>query len=142
MAYSERECKFTSANKTICESTCRLLSPISNHHCHLLLLYTKDDTHFTLIEGRKRRPSGSQYCSEGVQPLPKAICHSGGQNKHYLQCDSNLGLLTLQPEMLPLDHCIIMQVGEDNETFITIVKVKFPTSFLDPTEHFLEHKLG
>ena len=53
--------------------------------------------------GRLSRP---RHCSKGVQPVPKAVYGSGCRDKHNCpRWDSNLGLLTPQPDILPLGHC-------------------------------------
>ena len=52
------------------------------------------------------RLSQPRHCSKGVQPMPKAVYRSGCRDKH--NCPrwySNLGPLTPQSGMLPLDHC-------------------------------------
>ena len=52
------------------------------------------------------RLSQPEHCSKGVQPVPKAVYRSGCHDKHNrLRWDSNLGPLTPQSGMLPLDHC-------------------------------------
>jgi len=53
--------------------------------------------------GRLSRP---RHCTNGVQPVPKSLHRSGCCNKHNcLQWDSNLGHVTPQSCVLPLDHC-------------------------------------
>ena len=48
--------------------------------------------------GRLSRP---KHCSKGAQPVPKAVYRSGCRDKHNRpRCDSNLGPLTLQSDVL------------------------------------------
>ena len=53
------------------------------------------------------RLSQPRHCSKGVQPMPKAVLYcSGCHDKHKCpQWDFNLGPLTLQSGMMPVDHC-------------------------------------
>jgi len=47
------------------------------------------------------RLSQPSHCSRGVQPMPKAVYRSSCRDKHNcLKCDSNLGPLTLQSDVL------------------------------------------
>ena len=62
------------------------------------------------------RLSGARQCSNGVQPMPKAVHHSGCHDKHNcLRWDSNLGSRTPQSGMLALDHCDLQRhMGVNN----------------------------
>jgi len=50
------------------------------------------------------RLSWPRHCRKGMQPVPKAVYCSGGRDKHNCRrWDLNLGPLTLQSGVLPLD---------------------------------------
>jgi len=51
------------------------------------------------------------FCSKGVQSVPKAVYYSGFYDKHATAHKgrySNLGPLTSQSGTLPLDHCDLL----------------------------------
>jgi len=60
----------------------RLAATIHIYHRHLLLLLSqKADTHLPSHGGWKAELT-YRHCSKGVQPVPKAVYHSGCRDKH------------------------------------------------------------
>jgi len=71
------------------------------HHCYFYIT-TRPISWYSFYHptegGRLSRP---RYCSKGAQPMPKAVYRSGCHDKHNRpQCDSNLGTLTPQSDVL------------------------------------------
>ena len=82
------------------------------HHRHFII--TQPESWYSFYRPTKgRRLSRPRHCSKGVQPMPKAVYRSDCRDKHNCRrWDSNLGPLTPQSGMLPLDHCdtaVVMQ---------------------------------
>ena len=74
------------------------------HHRHFIITQPESwySFHRPTEGGRLSRP---RHCSKGVQPVPKAVYHSGCRDKHNCRrWNSNMGPLTPQSGMLPLDH--------------------------------------
>jgi len=74
---------------------------------HVYFIITQPESWYSFYRstegGRLSRP---RHCSNGVQPVPKAVYRSGIRDKHNCpRWDSNLGPLTPQSGMLPLGHC-------------------------------------
>jgi len=68
------------------------------------------------------RLSRRRHCSKGVQPVPKAVHRSGCRDKHNCpHWHSNLGPLTPQSGMLPLDHW-------DTAGTVSLIDTKFTTN--------------
>ena len=83
----------------------RKAATVHIHHRHFII--TQPLSWYSFYRpaegGRLSRP---RHCSKGVQPVPKAVYGSGCRDKHNCpRWDSNLGLLTPQPDILPLGHC-------------------------------------
>ena len=75
------------------------------HHRHFFII-TQPESWYSFYrpteDGRLSRP---RHCSKGVQPVPKAEYRSGCRDEHNCPWwDSNLGPLTPQSGILPLDH--------------------------------------
>jgi len=89
-----------------CESACRLPESHTHNH-HLLLLLSPESWYSFYRPTEGRRLSRPRHCSKCVQPVPKAVYRSGFYDKHgnCPRWDSNLGPLTPQSGMLPLEHC-------------------------------------
>jgi len=79
--------------------------------------------------------------SKGVQPVPKAVYRSGCRDKH--NCpgwDSNLGPLTPQSGMLPLDHCSLLNAQDKNTwTYPRLQSYWFQPDDCGPTQHKISH---
>jgi len=87
------------------------------HHRHFII--TQPESWYSFYRptegGRLSRP---RHCSKVVQPVPKAVYRSGCRDKHNCpRWDSNLGPLTPQSGMLPLDQCDKMVMWLSSKLF-------------------------
>ena len=93
----------------------KLAAVIHIWHRHCCYYYSACKLILILLSmegGRLSRPS---HCSKGVQPVPKAVCRSSCCDKHNcLQCDSKLGHLTPQSDVLATisRHCDSLKTGK------------------------------
>ena len=115
------------------QPTWPIYPPVGCHYPHsqsLFISITRPESDCSFYRptegGRLSRP---RHCSKGVQPVPKAVHHSGCHDKHNWPRPP-----TPHPCILPLDRCNLQrQMGARTTCLTLLLDSAMPTDWLRKT---------